>query len=309
MSAGAGASAPRVPWKKLPPASTALADAPPSPGGAPHAGFRGPVDPKGDAAWAERLLRGQITSIRPNGGGKSLTLRVTFADGKKAVVKPRQKAGFSNHRAEIAAYHLDRLLGFGRTAVVVGRRLPLALVRAAAEGDAELARRMDEELVPEPGEPATVIEAALIAWHDGLLADATPPAGWKTSSPGARDGAYTDLLVFDALVDNTDRWSGGNVLSLGKDGPLIFLDNASAFLPYRAAQHGFLSKTLDGLCAFRGATLEAIGTELGERLGRSLAKDPLAPVIEPKLLVELDVRRAKVLDHAKACGDALVRLP
>ncbi len=251
-----------------------------------------------------------ISELRPNGGGKSITLRARFSDGTRAVVKPRQKASFSNHRGEIAAYHVDRLLGFGRTAVVVGRRLPLGLVLAAAGGDPKLEARMRDELIPEPGAPPSVVEVALIAWHDGLLADAEPPRGWRESEPTLHDGALTDLVVFDALIDNTDRWSGGNVRSLGKGGPIIFLDNASSFLPYRAAQHLFLSKSLGELCTFRGATLTAlVEPRLSARLARSLARDPLAPVLDDKSLAEVDVRREKILAATRACEDRLVRLP
>ena len=67
---------------------------------------------------------------------------------------------------------------------------------------------------------------------------------------------------------------------------------------------------LEGLCAFRGPTLEALGAPgLGDRLGASLTKDPLAPVLDAKVLAEVDVRRTKLEALVRDCGDRLVRLP
>jgi hypothetical protein len=120
------------------------------------------------------------------------------------------------------------------------------------------------------------------------------------------------MVLFDALIDNTDRWSGGNVMSLGAGGPLIFLDNASAFLGYRARQRAFLSRPLEQLCRFRRRTVEALRAvgpgapperRLSAQLAASLGRDPAAPVLSPALLQALDERLARELHHVEGCQD------
>lgn len=297
----------------------ALASAPPSPDGRPSAGFRGPVSPLRDASWIRTLAASPIVAIRYNGGGTSLSFRVRFADGARAVFKPEQTLSSSNYRAEIAAYHVDRLIGFGRTAVVVGRSVPRASLEAAVADDDALARRLEAE-VPD----VDAVPGAMIAWHDGPLVDATPPKGWKTALLGADEGtsgaerarlaAWVDLLVFDALIDNTDRWSGGNVLALGKDGPLVFLDNASAFLGSRARVTA-LPPMLADVCRFPAATIDAVrgAGALSERLAASLSRDPSGVSLEGAVRSALDRRREQIASHIDACekreGAAATRLP
>ncbi|MCC6214948.1 MAG: hypothetical protein IT376_08775 [Polyangiaceae bacterium] len=271
----------------------------------------GPVDVTLDRAWATRLAAARIASLRRNRGGATITLLVRFEDGARAVWKPAQSHGASNHRAEIAAYHLDRLLGLRRTAVVVGRRLPRAAVRehlvATGTSPEELAR-FDAEVRDTSGEVA----GAMIAWHARPLADAAPPRDWAhdpTLAPERRL-ELADLLLFDALLDNGDRWSGGNVLSLGKGGPLVFLDNAAGFMTTREVAPRPALSRLRASCLARETTLAALervgpsapkNARLGARLGRSLARDPLAPVLDAAHLEALDRRVALVLEHLTAC--------
>ena len=50
----------------------------------------------------------------------------------------------------------------------------------------------------------------------------------------------TDVVVFDYLTANTDRWGGdnANVLTRGRGGPLVFLDNGAGFPPNGSAKLG-----------------------------------------------------------------------
>jgi glycosaminoglycan xylosylkinase len=325
----ASAKPPPLPEPERPPAPpTALLAAPPAPDANENAGFRGPVAPSKDGAWLARLASAPIVEIVKNPGGATLTLRVRFADGERAVFKPDQSHSASNYRSEIAAYHVDRLLGFGRTAAVVGRTIGYGHLRDHLEHqvvDADYLARFTREVKSKNGRVA----GAMIAWHSGRLSDASPPPDWraglrKKDAPppevAARLGEWTDLEVFDLLIDNTDRWSGGNVLALGQGGPLIFLDNAAGFASYRASRGESLLSRLEPICRFRRATrdaLRAVGPDaprrLGEALRRSLAKDPLAPVLGERHFAAIDERVAKLLTHIDACvselGEDVVLLP
>ena len=280
--------------------------APPTPLVSPHAGLRGPVHVDSDAAWIRRLAAAPIASVRWNGGGSSVTLRVRFDDGARAVLKPEQTRSSSNHRAEIAAYHLDRLVGFGRTAVVVGRRVPRALLEDASLDDAQRAR-ITSEVVAHDG----VVDAAMIAWHDGpLVPDALEAGALDAESSRPADDrvlAYGDLFAFDYLIDNTDRWSGGNVLAKGPRGPLVFLDNASSFLPGRARRHEASDAAIARVCRFPATTIAALRAIAARRpslagaLGASLARDPLAPVLDDLTRAALDERVTALLAHVDRC--------
>ena len=120
----------------------------------------------------------------------------------------------------------------------------------------------------------------------------------------------SNCVLFDYLIGNTDRWSGGNILALGKGGPLIFLDNAAGFTPWRRDKT--LDERLAPLCRFRAATvaaLRAVGPaatparRLSALLADSLAGDALAPVIGQTQLSATDARLAALLDHVQRCID------
>jgi hypothetical protein len=284
---------------KKPPATWAVRDA----------AWKGPIDRGKDAPWLERLSSAPIVEITKNRGGATITLRVRFADGARAVLKPEQTHSASNHRSEIVAFHLDRVLGLGRTAPVAGRTLDAARVRAwLAHGKAEpeWLARFDREVVVRDGKLA----GALIAWHERRLTKAEPPRGWQRSLFGA-DAAtlpservleWSDMVGFDYLLDNADRWSGGNVLALGDGGPLIFLDNAAGLM--RGAWPEPEKSPLGPLCRFRKSTIETLRAAtptLGARLRRSLAKEPLAPVISDRQLEAIDARLEKLIEHVDRC--------
>ncbi len=293
----------------------AKAPEPPSPV-APHTGWAGPIQPEGDAAWLTRLRLGAITVVKANAGGSSVSLRVKFEDGHRALFKPEQKKWKAGFRSEIGAYHLDRLLALGRVAVVAGRILDRTLLRAHLKhsgADSKWLARFDDEVLDHDGS----VYGALISWHRGRLVSAAPPRdftdGLDSPQPlrsvvAERLPEWSDMLVFDHLINNTDRWSGGNVLSLGNGGPLIFLDQAAGFNPWRGKSQ--MNKRLTANCRFRKATVTAIRArrgrqDLSTQLTKSLSQDALAPVLSERSVQGVEARLVSLADHIDACEERL----
>src|SRR6185369_9178055 len=89
-----------------------------------------------DAPLLDVLSHAEITRVERGSGGRSLAFRLTFADGSRGYFKPPQTFSGSHFYAEIASYHLDRMLGLGRVPPTIGRRISWQPLREVAAGDA-----------------------------------------------------------------------------------------------------------------------------------------------------------------------------
>jgi len=90
-----------------------------------------------------------IVGVEQKEGGTQLKLIITFADGGQVLLKPMRFprsqetlpnhfyfTDYERHNAEVAAYHLDNILGFRRAIPVTGRILNITReIYSMAEGD------------------------------------------------------------------------------------------------------------------------------------------------------------------------------
>ncbi|KAG8190246.1 hypothetical protein JTE90_001330 [Oedothorax gibbosus] len=90
-----------------------------------------------------------IVHVEEKEGGTQLKLIITFEDGSQALMKPMRFdrhretlpnhfyfVDYERHNSEIAAFHLDRILGFRRCPPVVGRKLNITTeIYAVAEDE------------------------------------------------------------------------------------------------------------------------------------------------------------------------------
>lgn len=111
-----------------------------------------------------------------------------------------------------------------------------------------------------------------------------------------RPGELSDLIVFDYLTRNLDRWGGrnGNILIRGAEGPLVFLDNGAGFAPGDPRPE-LLEARLEMIERFRRQTIMAVrALDLTEYEAR-LASEPLAPILTRTQLEGLAARREALL--------------
>lgn len=128
-------------------------------------------DPDEDARVLAELRSEEIISLERGRGGRSVAFRVTLASGARAYFKPEQTFSGTHWNAEIAAFHLDRLLGLNRTAPSTGRVVPWSLLEPILAGDP----RASEVVVDADGN----VRGVLVAWMDERLIPIAPPAAWE----------------------------------------------------------------------------------------------------------------------------------
>ena len=288
-----------------------------------------------DAQRIESLRSAEIVEVKKGKGGRSLAFQITLADGTQGYFKPQQTFSAAHWYSEIAAYYLDRELGLGRVPPTIGRRFQWSQLRAAANGDeriSELGIAPDGTIkgafiwwIPEPLKRVRMgrnwerwirVQSALpitpyqrpVDYRSDLnhrpgIREATDTRRPIAQSPDTeeRPAELSDLIVFDYLTQNVDRWGGDftNVRSRGEGGPLVYLDNGAGF--WLGNQRlGLMEARLKAVQRFRRSTVEAVRSLDIERFSKRLSADPLAPVLNDKQLDGLAQRRRALLEHVDA---------
>ncbi|MGD8317329.1 MAG: hypothetical protein PVH21_00575 [Myxococcales bacterium] len=291
-----------------------------------------------DAPRVAALRHQPIAEVEKGRGGRSLAFLITLEDGTKGYFKPKQTFSAAHWYSEVAAYYLDRELGFGRVPPTTGRRLAWSDLESAAHGDRRVSElRVDADgtlqgafiwWIPEPLKrlrmgrkwerwvrvqktlPITPYQRP-VDYRSDLngrpgVREATDPRRPEAGRPDleGRPAELSDLIVFDYLTQNVDRWGGDftNVRTRGPGGPLIYLDNGAGF--WLGQQRlGLMEARLKALQRFRRSSIEAVRQLDVERFAERLRSDPLAPVLNQRQLQGLEQRRVAVLEHVQAMID------
>ncbi|GAB4199868.1 MAG: hypothetical protein OHK0013_10370 [Sandaracinaceae bacterium] len=288
-----------------------------------------------DAPRLETLRHAEITRIERGSGGRSVAFRLTFADGSRGYFKPEQTFSGTSFQAEVAAYHVDRLLGLGRTPPTVARALPWGRLQAVLGADpraaevivqpdgtvrGSLSYWIEERLVPlqlgigferwfrvDPPPYLTPFQRARVYIAQAAGAEPIVPPVGEEGAPlppagepdrADRGAELSDLILFDFLIHNIDRWGGGftNVRTRGPGGPLVFLDNAAGFGSGRA-RTGFMDRRLFAVQRFRFRTVEAIRAFEVDALRARLDAEGMGTLLDEARLAHLEERRAAILAH------------
>lgn len=162
-----------------------------------------------DAAHDEEVLaqlRGEeIVEIERGRGGRSVAFRVRLEGGMRAYFKPEQTFSGTQWYAEIAAFHLDRILRLRRTAPSTGRAVPWSLLEAVLGDDP----RASEVIV----QPDGSVRGVLTAWIEERLVPLAPPAGWEQ---GLRTHPYDGIMPYVA-AGTLRRLRDGHRRGIGRD--------------------------------------------------------------------------------------------
>jgi hypothetical protein len=193
-----------------------------------------------DEMLLERVRGQPIVRMKLNRGGSSLSFRVDLADGTRAAFKPAQTNLQTIPRKEVAAYRLNRLLGLNA--------VPPAATRMVSRDE------ILDRLHPDSGYAVPRIRAETVFNPAGLTAGVfmywvpeikdsglDTPEGiqasmqWLTQGqpipPDKRSLAaqLSQIILFDFLTNNPDRYSGGNLLTIPDGTRLLFMDNTMSF--------------------------------------------------------------------------------
>jgi hypothetical protein len=261
---GVTAPAPLV----APTPATPLPGPAPAPSPLPSPAGAVPAAPRAAGHWPapEWLCRGAVRAVKRNHGGSSITFKLTIEGGGRAAFKPDQEAGFSRYRAELAAYRLSELLGYGRVPPSCERTLGAQSMMAAAGTDDPFRARLGRELRVGSGGG---VRGAAILWVDGIRPlDLFP--GEVPRHPLVQ--RLSDMILFDELTANWDRWSGGNVFTDASGGDLVLIDNAAAFGPVGAERRARMDAVLDRAVSPSPAFMDAMVALTREGVTLALAE-------------------------------------
>ncbi len=193
-----------------------------------------------DELLLARIRTAPVREAKLNKGGSSVSIRITFADGTRAAFKPTQTNPQTVPRKEVAAYRIDRLLGMNAVPPATMRTFHRDDLVGKLPEDAQFhAARIDAETIFDDegftrGEVSYWIPTIADSHLDSLE---SVMAWWKWMTVGEEIphekfglmAQLSSLLVLDLLTNNSDRFSGGNLMTSPDGKTLYYMDNTFGF--------------------------------------------------------------------------------
>jgi hypothetical protein len=267
-----------------------------------------------DAELLAPLAATPLVRVKLNRGGSSLSLRLEFASGARAAFKPMQIHPQSDPRREIAAFRIDRMLGLGHVPPAKSGAFSVDDMIAAADpaNRGAMSSRLEAEAIPRDGKLCgelswwiPEIKRVRIGgrfvdepdgealWSEYLQAGAVMPAELRPML-----AQLAQVIVFDVVIDNSDRWSGNNTQGSADNRILYFMDNTLAFSAFTQGHATNLSK-LNRIQVFpralvgklRRLTLDDLSAALG---GEDDLLGPLLTDVEIRAII---ARRDHFLEY------------
>ncbi|TSL75279.1 Pseudokinase FAM20A [Bagarius yarrelli] len=278
--------------------------------------------------------------VKPS--GHHLKLALKLQDFGKAMFKPMRQerhdetpedffyfVDFQRHNAEIASFHLDRVLDFRRVPPVVGRLVNITANNTCFFAKCLYVCKTEYAVCGHPD----FLEGSMSAYLPGLSVAPriSIPSPWIRSytftgkeewevnpsycdtvkrlypySSGNRLLNIIDMAIFDFLTGNMDRHHYEIFTKFGDEGFLLHLDNARGFGRHSYDEMSILAP-LTQCCMIKRSTLLKLQLlmqpeyRLSEVMRESLARDPLGPVLTELHLQALDRRLERILRSVSRC--------
>jgi hypothetical protein len=244
-------------------------------------------------------------------GHTSVVLRMRTIARVTAAVKLRSDGVPNGFRHEIAAYRVGRLLGLDNVPPAIFRRVTWREIRHRFHEDKLDERSTVRRAViwdDDGSAPAAAIYWVKRMRRIGLehterwsawLSDGDIPSGKREL---ARD--LSTMVVFDFLIGNWDRLSGGNLSTDVTRSRAVLRDNDRAFsTPLLPRRYDRLLAALTRTERFSSSVVEKL-LELDEPMLRDeLSEDPSharTPLLDDRQITELFERRATILSYIGA---------
>lgn len=204
-----------------------------------------------DEFLLERMQTAEVTRAKLNKGGSSISFKLDFADGSRAAFKPEQTWPQTVPRKEVAAYRINRWLGWNAVPPATMRTFhrdelvnnlpPEAAAIAthpALRAGAQATRINNEATFDDEGftrgevsywiptivdSQLDTMENVLTWWRWMTVGEEIPPEKVGLMAQ------LSSLLLFDLLTNNSDRFSGGNLMTSPDGRVLFWMDNTFGF--------------------------------------------------------------------------------
>lgn len=265
------------------------------------------------------LHKDKIVHADTGAKGTQLKVSMTLSDGQRVVFKPKAYdrdyvmvgtpyEGKDRHNAEVAAFHLNRIIGLNRVPLVVGRQIDLESdLRPVAhrqlvstyyykDGNSCFYGKCLYCKGPETGVCAdrTMLEGSVTLWlpESYSLSSLSPhpwrrtyrpnkPAQWehdpnycqavKNRRPYETPPRLLDLIdiaIFDFIISNADRHHY-ETFEYSKDSIVVALDNGKSFGNPYVDEYSILAP-LYHCCTVRHSTYNKLDDLRGDILGQVL---------------------------------------
>lgn len=268
----------------------------------------------GTSVSQDELLQAMSTarsrSFKPV-GHTSVVLRMRTLERVTVAIKVRTHSIPHGYQHEIAAYRISRLLGLDNVPPAIYRRVRWKEIQQRFHED-KLDRRphvRNAVLWDEDGS----VPGAAIHWVKGMRSvgneNASKWLGWLRDEPIpegkaalARD--LSNMAVFDLLIGNWDRFSGGNLPSDATRRRALLRDNDRAFsTPLLERRYEKLVEGLTRTERFSKSIIEHLSVLDEATLRAELARDPSHssdPLLSDTQIADVFDRRATILSYVAA---------